>query len=107
MDWLQALADANTRDIQMLRFWGAVINLLWLAPVGVLSILGREEERWPNGALAIPLCCIMAGLAGFSALVVWGFEPTANWRALLSLTITGGLVLFFAMGVARWFGVKL
>lgn len=107
MDLLHALLDADTKDVQMLRFWGAIINACWLGPLGIMALANHEPERWPNGLLALPLTMIFLGIAGFSAVVVWGFEPTPNWRALLSLMMLLGLALFAIMGVLRWCGVRL
>lgn len=107
--WLDQLAEPFRDDAQVVRFWLALVNIAWLAPIGVLSLLGRSRlgDRFPNAGMAIPLTGIFVGLAGFSAYAAWGFEPTPNWRTLLSLLIAGCLAIFAAMGFLRWRGYDL
>lgn len=109
IDWLDTLLVPWRDDVQLVRFWLAVANLAWLAPVAVLSVVapGWIKPRFPQPGLAIPASGIMLGLAGFSAIVAFGFEPTESWRTLLSLLISGSLFLFILMGAARWLGYDL
>ena len=104
MEWL---IDPMNQQVQEIRFWLAVLNIAWLFPLGVMAIVAPGRTNFPNAALAIPLTGIMLGLAGFSAAVAFDFHPTTNWGTLLSLLISGSLVLLFFMGVARWLGVEL
>lgn len=109
IDWLDTVLMPWRVDVQLVRFWLAIANLAWLLPVAVLSVVSPRwiKPRFPQPGLAIPASGIMLGLAGFSAIVAFGFEPTDSWRTLLSLIIGVSLALFLIMGALRWRGFDL
>lgn len=94
-------------DVQFVRFCLTLANLCWLVPLAIRSIVRGSDEHFPNAALAIPISGILLGLAGFSAIVAFGFEPTANWRTLLSGFISLNLIALLAMGVSRMLGIEI